>query len=368
VVNGRPLTIVFAGGGTGGHLYPGLAVAETLARRRPQARIEWVGAERGLEKRVVPQAGYPLFALRLHGLAGAGLVARVRGVLAAAVAVVRLVRWMRERRPQLAVGVGGYASGPAMLAALVLRVPTLVQEQNHWPGATNRFLSRHVDAVCVPSEAARTSLGGRGHVTGNPVREAFGRAGELPQGERLSLLVFGGSRGARSINRAATAALEQLAALTPPPRIVHQTGADDIDRVRDAYARHYPPNLATVEPFFDDMPERMAAASLVVCRSGASTLSELCAAGRPAILVPYPHAAGDHQRRNAEVLAAAGAAEIIADAELDGTRLFELIRALAADRPRLEAMAEAARALGRLDAAERIADVAEALLERRKVA
>ena len=362
------MRIVFAGGGTGGHLYPGLAVAEALRRRRPGATIEWVGAERGLERRVVPLAGYPLLALRLSGMARASLPARVRAALAAAVAVGRLVLWMRGQRPELAVGVGGYASGPAMLAAIVLRVPTLIQEQNHYPGATNRFLARHADAVCVPSEAARRWLGGRGLVTGNPVREAFGRVGELPRGERLSLLVFGGSRGARSINRAVAAALEELLRLAPAPRIVHQTGAEDLAWVREAYHDRYPAELSTVEPFFDDMPQRMAAAELVVCRSGASTLAELCAAGRPSILVPYPFAADDHQRRNAEVLVAAGAARLLPDAELDGPRLAGAVAGLAADRPRLCAMARAARSLGRPDAAERIADVAEAVLERRRVA
>jgi UDP-N-acetylglucosamine--N-acetylmuramyl-(pentapeptide) pyrophosphoryl-undecaprenol N-acetylglucosamine transferase len=219
-----------------------------------------------------------------------------------------------------------------------------------------------VDAVCVPSEAARQRLGGLGVVTGNPVREAFTRIGPPPGGPALSLLVFGGSRGARSINRAMVAALPQLAVMQPAPRIVHQTGPDDLAAVRGGYAAV--PALATarVEPFLDDMPRYLGEADLVVARSGATTLAELAAAGRPAILVPYPHAADDHQRLNAEAVAEAGAAVWILDRELSGPGLAAAVNDLAADPARRARMAEAARALARPDAAARIADVAESLL------
>lgn len=354
---------MFAGGGTAGHLYPALAVADELRRRLPRASIRFIGARRGIERRLVPQAGYPLRSLRLSGLKGRGFVDRALAAAAAAWAVARCLVWLAVDRPHVVVGVGGYASGPAVLAARLLRplgTRTMVMEQNHYPGATNRWLAPRVDAVCVPSEDARRRLGGLGLVTGNPVREEFTRIGELPGGAALSLLVFGGSRGARSINRATVQALEKLATLAPAPRVCHQTGTDDEIETRAAYAR-YPQGCWEVLPFLDDMPARLAQADLVVCRAGASTLSELTVAGRPAILVPYPHAADDHQRHNAETLQAAGAAIVVTDGELDGATLADRVLELAADRGRLEAMGRAARALGRPDATSRIADVVERL-------
>jgi UDP-N-acetylglucosamine--N-acetylmuramyl-(pentapeptide) pyrophosphoryl-undecaprenol N-acetylglucosamine transferase len=217
-----------------------------------------------------------------------------------------------------------------------------------------------VNAVCVPSIAARERLG-RGIVTGNPVRAEFRGIGESPAGPVLSLLVFGGSRGARSINRAMVEALPRLAGATPPPRIVHQTGPEEEASVGAAY-RDYPGGRSEVHAFLDDMPARLAAADLVVCRAGAMTLAELAAAGRTAILVPYPHAADDHQTLNALAVEEAGAAELIRDQDLDGATLATRILSLAADSERRLRMARAARGLAVPDAASRIADVVEGLL------
>lgn len=356
------MRIVIAGGGTGGHVFPALAVADELRRRTDEAQITFVGGQRGLETRLVPQAGYPLRTLRMSGLKGASLPARAAATGMAAAAVVRCLGWMARRRPDLVMGVGGYASGPAVLAARTLGVRTMILEQNHFPGATNRWLAPRVDAVCVPSEAARRRLGGRGIVTGNPVREAFTRIGPPPGGPGLSLLVFGGSRGARSINRAMTEALPQLAAMRPVPRIVHQTGPEALEAVRAAYGAVPALSQAEVAPFLDDMPLRLADADLVLARAGATTLAELAAAGRPAILVPYPHAADDHQRLNAEAVAEAGAAVWILDGELTGVRLSASVAELAADPARRLRMGEAARGLARPDAAARIADVALSLV------
>lgn len=353
--------IVFAGGGTGGHLFPALAVAAELAGRHPQATISFIGAERGLEQRVVPQAGYPLRTLRLSGIKGRGPVGRAAAVFAAGRAVLRCIGWMRAARPDLVIGVGGYASGPAMLAASWLKVRTLVMEQNHFPGATNRWLAPRADAVCLPSEAARERLGGLGLVTGNPVRAAFHGIGEPAAGTPLSLLVLGGSRGARSINRAMGRALAELAGLDHPPHIVHQTGSDDEGEAREAY-RNYPADLWEVRAFLDDVPARLAAADLVLSRAGATTLAELSVAGRGAILVPYPYAADDHQRHNAEALVEVGAAEMVLDAELAGAVLARKIGRLAAEPESVRAMARAARRLARPHAAAAIADVADELL------
>jgi UDP-N-acetylglucosamine--N-acetylmuramyl-(pentapeptide) pyrophosphoryl-undecaprenol N-acetylglucosamine transferase len=358
--------VVVAGGGTGGHLFPALAVADELRRRRPSAEIVFAGGRRGLETRLVPRAGYPLWTLPLSGIKGASLPARAVAAAAAGWGVARCALWMLGKRPRLVIGVGGYASGPAVLAARLLGVRTMVMEQNHFPGAVNRWLARWVDAVCVPSEAARRRLGGRGLVTGNPVRPEFARIGDPPAGPELSLLVFGGSRGARSINRAIAEALPHLAKLTPPPRIVHQTGAGEAASVLEAY-RGYPEGKAEVLEFLDDMPERLAAADLAVCRAGATTLAELAAAGRPAILVPFPFAADDHQRLNAEAVAEAGAAVVIPDRELTGERVAGAVAELAAEPERRRRMGQAGRALAEPDAAARIADVAGALLDRKAV-
>ena len=352
--------IVIAGGGTGGHLFPALAVADELKRRLPEARISFVGGRRGIETRLVPAAGYPLRTLPVSGMKGASPWAKAVAAGAAAWATARCAAWMLRERPDLVIGVGGYASGPAVLAALGLRIRTLVAEQNHFPGATNRWLAPRVDAVCVPSEAARERLGGRGVVTGNPVRAAFARIGPPPCEPTLSLLIFGGSRGARSINRAAADALPRLARIEPPPRIVHQTGADEEAAVAESYGRY--PGRHEVRAFLDDMPKRLADADLAVCRAGATTLAELAAAGRPAVLVPYPFAADDHQRLNAEAVRDAGAAVVVVDRELTGERLAAEVASLARDPERRRRMGEAARSLARPDAAASIADVAESLL------
>ena len=356
--------LVFAGGGTGGHLYPALAVAAELRRRAPHCAIWFIGARRGIEQTEVPRAGYPLRTLGLSGMQGRSPAARIAAAGFAAWAVVRCLGWLAAARPDLVIGVGGYASGPAMLAAILLRRRTMVLEQNHFPGATNRWLAPRVDEVCVPSEAARERLGGRGIVTGNPVREEFASIGDPPLQHTPSVLAFGGSRGARSINAAMVGAIDLLAQADPPPRICHQTGTGECERVRAA-ARAYPGGAYEVLPFLHDMPARLASADLAVCRAGASTLSELAVAGRAAILIPYPFAADDHQRHNAEAVESAGAAVMLRDADLDGPRLGRAILELTADRERLAAMGRAARKLGRPDATRQIADVAERLVAAR---
>jgi UDP-N-acetylglucosamine--N-acetylmuramyl-(pentapeptide) pyrophosphoryl-undecaprenol N-acetylglucosamine transferase len=357
----RESRILIAGGGTGGHLFPALAVADELRRRRPKAEITFVGGRSGLETRLVPRAGYELRTLPLSGIKGMSWPRRIAAGVAAAWGVVRCAMWMVARRPDLVIGIGGYASGPGVVAAKVVGTKTMILEQNHFPGATNRWLAPRVDAVCVPSENARERLGGRGTVTGNPVRAEFTRIGDPPSGPVLSLLVFGGSRGARSINRAMTEALPRLASAAEPPRIVHQTGPQEEASIRAAYGT-YPEGRSEVLSFLDDMPERLASADLVVCRAGATTLAELAAAGRAAILVPYPHAADDHQTHNARAVAEAGAAEVLPDRGLGGAVLASRILALAADPTRRALMASAAKTLAQPAAAAKIADVAEALL------
>jgi UDP-N-acetylglucosamine--N-acetylmuramyl-(pentapeptide) pyrophosphoryl-undecaprenol N-acetylglucosamine transferase len=360
--------ILFAGGGTGGHLYPGIAVADELRRRDPSTVVSFVGTARGLEARVMPALGWPLDLIRSAGLKGKSVGALARGLGLLPLSALDAWRVLSARRPDVVVGVGGYSSGPVLLLAALRGIPTMVMEQNTAPGFTNRQLARVVRAAAVSYEETRQYFPGTAVVTGNPVRREFLQglegAGEAPRdGSKVGVLVVGGSQGARAINDAMVAAAPHLAASGRALTITHQTGERDLSRVREGYAAAGV--AATVEPFFHDMNVRMRAADLVVARAGASTLAELTVLGRPAVLVPLPTAADDHQRKNARTLAEAGAAEVIEERALTGEGLAARLLALAADAPRRATMAAAARGLGRPDAAARVADRVVALGEGR---
>ncbi|HET7220337.1 MAG TPA: undecaprenyldiphospho-muramoylpentapeptide beta-N-acetylglucosaminyltransferase [Vicinamibacterales bacterium] len=354
--------VVIAGGGTGGHLYPGIAVARELRRRRPDVIVTFAGTARGIESRVVPREGFELDMLRSAGLKGMSPLALVRGLSLLPLSAMDAWRIVSKRRPQLVIGVGGYSSGPVVLVAAMRSIPTLLLEQNAIPGFTNRRLAPFVSAAAVTYDTTVSFFGRRGFVTGNPVRPEFfdptPAAGGPP-----GILIFGGSQGAHAINMAMVEAAPRLAAHAGSLAITHQTGERDLARVRDGYRAA---GLeARVEPFLFAMDREMKDASLVICRAGATTLAELTAAGRPAILVPLPTAADDHQRKNAEVLAAAGAAEVIDQSGMTGERLAERILALVADQERLRVMSEAAKSLAKPDAARAIVDRALMLLEPR---
>jgi UDP-N-acetylglucosamine--N-acetylmuramyl-(pentapeptide) pyrophosphoryl-undecaprenol N-acetylglucosamine transferase len=359
----RPLRVLIAGGGTGGHLYPGVAVAQELRRRRPDATIVFVGTRRGLERHVVPRAGFPLEYIRSAGLKGRPLWARLRALAMLPLSAVDAWRLLRRYRPDLVIGVGGYSSGPVVAVAALEGVPTMVLEQNVVPGLTNRLLARVVRAAAVSFEATAPYFRGRGFVSGNPVRPEFFRAPDLGQRDAAvtTVLVVGGSQGAYAINRAMVEAAPRWRAAGASLALVHQTGPRDLDWVRAAYREVGV--AARVEPYLDAMAEAMAAADLVVCRAGATTLAELAAAGRPAILIPLATATDDHQRRNAELVVAAGAAELIPQDELTGARLADRVLALAADVERRRQMGRAARRLARPDAAARIVDAALAIVD-----
>jgi UDP-N-acetylglucosamine--N-acetylmuramyl-(pentapeptide) pyrophosphoryl-undecaprenol N-acetylglucosamine transferase len=355
------MRVVIAGGGTGGHLYPGIALAHEFMRVRPGSSVLFVGTERGLESRVVPREGFELATIRVRGLVG-------RGVLRAAVTLARLpgallqaVTVLRRFRPDLVVGVGGYAAGPTIAAARLLRRTIVLLEQNVLPGVTNRWLAPIADLVVASFEESRAAFRGRVEVLGNPVRPAVVSAGRTALPDAPSILVFGGSQGARAINRAMVGALPTLSKIEGLS-IVHQTGqADCADTMRAYDAAGV---AATVTPYVDDMGAAYARAALVVARAGATTVAELTACGRPAIVIPYPHAAHGHQERNARAVEAAGAGVVILERDLAGPTLGAVIAGLLADRPRLARMAEASRALGRPDAGERIARACLALVER----
>jgi UDP-N-acetylglucosamine--N-acetylmuramyl-(pentapeptide) pyrophosphoryl-undecaprenol N-acetylglucosamine transferase len=357
-----PLRVVIAGGGTGGHLYPGIAVARELLRRQPDAVVTFAGTARGIESRVVPREGFALDVLRSTGLKGTSPAALLRGLSLLPLSGVDAWRILSRRQPDLVIGVGGYSSGPVVGLAAARRIPTLLLEQNAVPGFTNRTLARIVSAAAVTFESTSGYFGRRGFVAGNPVRPEFFINGDShAAGAPPRVLIFGGSQGAHAINVAMVEAAPRLA---QEQRVVitHQTGERDLEFVRDGYRRA---GLdARVEPFLFTMDREMKDAQLVVCRAGATTLSELTAAGRPSVLIPLPTAADDHQRRNAEVMHAAGAAELMEQKDLSGQLLATRILELTADRPRLDSMSAAARRLARPDAARVIVDRALALAGR----
>jgi UDP-N-acetylglucosamine--N-acetylmuramyl-(pentapeptide) pyrophosphoryl-undecaprenol N-acetylglucosamine transferase len=369
----KPLAVVIAGGGTGGHLYPGIAVARELLRRVPDATVTFAGTARGIEARVVPREGFRLDTLRSTGLKGTSVATLVRGLGLLPLSAADAWRILSRRKPDLVIGVGGYSSGPVVLAAAVRGIPTMLLEQNAVPGLTNRLLARIVSAAAVTFESSASFFGRRGFVAGNPIRAEFLES-ETEASERsvaasagaapARVLIFGGSQGAHAINMAMVEAAPRLAAHRGGVAITHQTGERDLERVRDGYRQA---GLdARVEPFLYQMDREMKAADVVVCRAGATTIAELTAAGKAALFIPLPTAADDHQRRNAEVLARAGAADLIEQKDLTGGVLAERILALVADRTRRETMAAAARRFAKPDAARVIVDKALELVRRER--
>jgi UDP-N-acetylglucosamine--N-acetylmuramyl-(pentapeptide) pyrophosphoryl-undecaprenol N-acetylglucosamine transferase len=355
-----PLRVVIAGGGTGGHLYPGISVARELRRRYPEVVVTFAGTARGIESRVVPREGFELDVLRSAGLKAVSPGAMARALSLLPLSAVDAWRILSRRRPDVVIGVGGYSSGPVMLLAALRRIPTLLLEQNAVPGLTNRILAPLVSAAAVTFESTASYFGRRAFVAGNPVRHEFFEHGQHgaetteAQSGPPRILIFGGSQGAHAINMAMVEAAPRLAAHPGGLAITHQTGERDLERVREGYRRA---NLeARVESFLFTMDREMKTADVVICRAGATTLAELTAAGRPAVLVPLPTAADDHQRKNAEAVAAAGAAEVLEQAQMTGDRMADRIIALASDPARRAAMSEAARRLAKPDAARVIVD------------
>ena len=317
---------------------------------------------------MVPREGFALDVIRSGGLKGKSFMDRARGAWLVPLGLADAWRLVSRRRPDLVIGVGGYSSGPVVLVAALRRVPTMLLEQNAVPGLTNRLLAHVVRSAAVTFESTRPFFGSRAFVSGNPVRPEFlasvgPRQEPAPddQAPVTPVLVFGGSQGAHAINVAMVAAAALLAASSPRLRLVHQTGERDVDMVRDAYRRA---GLeAEVEPFLYDMGQQLARADVVVCRAGATTLAEITAAGKAAILIPLPTATDDHQRKNAEALSAAGGAEVLLQPQATGAVLAQRILDLAGDADRRRRIAAAARSLARPDAAKAIVDRAVELLE-----
>jgi UDP-N-acetylglucosamine--N-acetylmuramyl-(pentapeptide) pyrophosphoryl-undecaprenol N-acetylglucosamine transferase len=350
---GESLRLLVAAGGTGGHLYPALAVAREFLDREPEAHVIFSGTRRGLESRIVPKAGFRLEMVRVEPLRGGGVSRKIKGALSLFPAFIDAVRLLRRTRPRVVMGVGGYVAGPVLAVAGLAGVPTLIVEPNATPGLANRWLSRLVDAAALAWEDTKRYFGAKGFVSGNPVRAEIARVGPRPAGRDLRLLVFGGSQGSRVLNRVMVDVLPHLRSYQDRIRITHQTGEADVDRVRAAYQREECP--ARVEPYLEAMDREYQECDLVISRAGATTCAELAAAGRPAILVPLP-LAGGHQRNNAEMMERRGAALMILQEELSGDRLAGTVLDLLDAPERREEMARSARSLARPDAAKVIVD------------
>ena len=351
------MRVVIAGGGTGGHLFPGLAVARALKARVPAAQISFAGTAAGIEARVVPPTGFELDLIRSGGLKGKSAAALLRGFGLLPLSAVDAWRVITRRNPDVVIGVGGYSSGPVVGIAAARGIPTLLLEQNAVPGMTNRLLAPLVKSAAVTYDTSLAYFGTKGFVSGNPVREEFLHVTDSAiTAASVRVLIFGGSQGAHAINVAVAEAAPRLARPGHAPAIslVCQTGARDYDMVREAFQRSGV--QGRVERFIDAMDREVNDAGLIVSRAGATTLAEMTAAGRPAILIPLPTATDDHQRKNAEALRAAGAAEVIEQNNLTGGLLAERILALAADCETRRAMSAAARRLAKPDAAGRIVD------------
>lgn len=370
------MKLIIAGGGTGGHLFPGIAVAEEFLSRDPANQVLFVGTERGIEARAVPAAGFPLELISAAGIRGKGGLGKLRGAMMMFNGYRQSCRLLDRFRPDAVLGVGGYASLPMLLAARNRQVPSFIHEQNAVPGMTNRLLSRFADRIFITlDESSRFFAGRRTLLTGNPLRRQIldrlgtGERGtgnrEEERGARregsrctpvheFNLLVFGGSQGAHAINMAMVAALPLLKRASVRLGITHQTGESDRERVAAAYRSAGVE--ARVLPFIADMASEYARADLVVCRAGATTIAEVTAMAKTCLFIPFPYAVDDHQRRNAEALLRRSACFMLLERELSAERLADLILRLAGDPRLVRRTGELAFAMARLDAARIIVD------------
>jgi UDP-N-acetylglucosamine--N-acetylmuramyl-(pentapeptide) pyrophosphoryl-undecaprenol N-acetylglucosamine transferase len=355
------MRVIIAAGGTGGHIFPGVAIAHEFKRRDRSAEILFVGTARGLETKIVPREGFDLELISVGALKGVSIFERIKSLAGLPMSFVAALRILRRFKPGVVIGVGGYSSGPTLLMAALSRIPTMVVEPNAMPGFTNRVLARFVDAAALSFADAQRYFGNRGVVTGNPVRVDFARLTRKRRGERLNVLIFGGSQGARAINSAVTAALPVLASKKDRLAITHQTGEADFETVTSAYA-DAGFDSAIVKPFIHDMADQFERADVLICRSGATTAAEVAAAGKAAIFIPFPFATDDHQRRNAEAFERVGAGRMILQKDLTPTRLADELNRLIEHPEEIDRMEESSRGLGRADSTERAVDLAMKLV------
>jgi UDP-N-acetylglucosamine--N-acetylmuramyl-(pentapeptide) pyrophosphoryl-undecaprenol N-acetylglucosamine transferase len=359
------MKVIIAGGGTGGHLFPGIAVAREIQRRHPESQILFVGAEQGIEAKLVPKEGFALRTLPLGGIKGVGAVRQIANLMSMVSGILKARHILAEFKPAAVIGVGGYASFPMLTAAVIGGYPRVIMEQNAIPGLANRVLGKWVDFAAVTDARTGRYFKDRAVVTGNPVRPQFKSIPSKTHSAPYTILIFGGSQGAQSINRAVIEALRKLADFRNQLRFIHQTGERQLDDVRKAYAAAG--FDADVRTFFDNFHEQYAAADLIISRSGATTVAEIKASGRAAILIPFPFAADDHQMKNALAMAEEKAAVVIANADLSGDRLAAAIEEFVRHPERLKQMEMNARRVAILDAEERIVDLVEKAIENHHV-
>lgn len=352
------MKVLIAAGGTGGHIYPGIAVAKEIMRRDETSEVLFVGTARGLETKIVPDNGFQLSLIKSAGLKNVGFVGKLKGLLILPKSFLEARRLIKDFKPDVVIGAGGYVSGPVLLTASLMRVPTLVMDSNALPGFTNRRLAPFVTKAALTFDEALPFFGKKGIVTGNPVRKEFFDIQPKQRGEKVNLLIFGGSQGARAINNAMGDALDKLP--KDKLQITHQTGEFDFEKLKEIYSRSVFTD-ADVRAYISNMVDEFAKADLVICRAGATTCAELSAAGKAAIMIPLPTAADDHQRKNAEALQNAGAAKMILQRDLTGESLANEILDLINSAEKITAMETATKKLARKDAAEATVDLIEEL-------
>jgi UDP-N-acetylglucosamine--N-acetylmuramyl-(pentapeptide) pyrophosphoryl-undecaprenol N-acetylglucosamine transferase len=360
------MRIVIAGGGTGGHLFPGIAIAEEFLKRDDQTKVVFIGTKKGIESKLLGQLGYELREIDIEGVKGRGSMALVRGTYQIPKSMWQSKCILKQFSPHIVVGVGGYASGPAVLTAHFMRIPTAIAEQNAIPGITNRILGIFADRIFVTYAQTRTYFPQEKVIlSGNPVRAAFivGRIKEKEKKDYWHLLIFGGSQGAEAINKGIIDMLPQLQSMKDKVNVLHQTGSRQLEEVKKAYEQFG--IQAIVTPFIVDMAGAYADADLIICRAGATSLAEITAAGRAAILIPYPWAANDHQLKNAQALASEGAAVMMPERELSGSKLFSAIENLLRDEQKLRQMEKNSLRISRIDAAATIVDNCIKLMAKR---
>jgi UDP-N-acetylglucosamine--N-acetylmuramyl-(pentapeptide) pyrophosphoryl-undecaprenol N-acetylglucosamine transferase len=359
------MRVLIAAGGTGGHIYPGIAVAKEIMRRDAESTVKFVGTARGLETKLVPDNGFELLTIDSAGLKNVGLAGKLKGLMILPKSFLEARRLIKAFKPDVIVGAGGYVSGPVLLMASLMRVPTLVMDSNALPGFTNRRLAPFVTKAALTFEEAVPFFGKKGIVTGNPVRQEFF---EIPpkarDGEKFSLLIFGGSQGARAINNAMVEALPHLQDYKNKLQITHQTGEADFEKIKQGYADAGWAQ-AEVAAYIKNMPEHFEKNDLIICRAGATSCAELAAAGKAAIMIPLPTAADDHQRKNAEALEKAGAARMILQKDLTGEKLAKQVIDSIDAPAKITEMEASAKKLARRDAAEVTVNLIEELRDLR---
>ncbi len=365
------MNIIIAGGGTGGHVYPGIAVARGLKTLIPEARVVFVGTAQGIEAKVIPREGFEIRFIRSEGIVGYNMFRKLRSIIKMPLSLKDSFRTLREIKPAVVLGVGGYSSGPLVFSAFLMGIPTMIHEQNSIPGSTNRLLARFVKAIAVTyHESIAFFPGHKTHLTGNPVREEI-KMGNRDRGYSVfgldkglfTIFIFGGSRGASHINTSVIEALTYLRDYRERIQFLHQTGERDIDSIREKYHAHG--FKGTVIPFIHNMADAYAVADLIISRAGATTIAELTACGKAAILIPYPFAAGNHQEANAKRLWDMGAAQLILDNELNGKTLSDSIRYLLEDPDAIGEMERISRSLGGYEATKKIIDLMMGIIDSR---